>query len=169
MEDIGKMRINGLLIMLVIFSAQLAAEHIDDFSSDGCSHFPDGDFQDKNLWCGCCIEHDIAYWQGGDRQTKKTADQKLRQCVADITGNALLADAMYYGVTVGGSPVFPIWYRWGYGWSYGRGFRQLSTYERQQAKEKLQHYMITQANGSCDFQYPLLKAITDQFDRYFDE
>lgn len=131
------------------------ADKLDDFSSDGCSQFPDGTLTQQNLWCDCCITHDIAYWQGGNRNQKKQADQKLRQCVLNKTNNTLLAGAMYYGVTIGGLPVFPTWYRWGYGWRYGRGFQSLNLFEKQQAKEKLDHYFMTATPNSCDFEHPV--------------
>jgi len=92
------------------------AGQLDDFSSDGCSLFPDGTLANKNLWCDCCFEHDIAYWQGGNREQKKQADKILRICIQQKTGNSLLASSMYYAVTIGGFPIFPTWYRWGYGW-----------------------------------------------------
>lgn len=142
----------GLLILSIniVHTGQL-----DDFSSDGCSQFPDGTLTRQDLWCDCCVNHDIAYWQGGSRKQKKQADQTLRECVLQKTGNSLLADTMYYGVTLGGSPVYPTWYRWGYGWHYGHGFQPLNQYEKQMVEEKLQHYQMTMPQSSCDFEHPV--------------
>jgi len=133
----------------------VGAAELADFSSDGCSQFPDGTLTQQDLWCDCCITHDIAYWQGGNRQQKKQADEALRQCVLQKTDNKLLADTMYYGVTLGGSPVFPVWYRWGYGWRYGRGFQSLNKYEQQQVADQLQQYTVSMPYTSGDFDYPV--------------
>jgi len=143
------------IALLSLSTHNVLAGGLDDFSSDGCSQFPDGTFTQENLWCDCCISHDIAYWQGGSRKQKKQADQKLRACVLNKTGSILLADTMYYGVTFGGSPVFPTWYRWGYGWRYGRGFQSLNANEKQQLEEKLQRYFVTVPQRFCDFEHPL--------------
>ena len=132
-----------------------AAGQLEDFRSDGCSLFPDGTLLQQDLWCECCIAHDIAYWQGGSRKQKSQADETLRQCVQQKTGNTTLADTMYYGVTIGGLPVFPTWYRWGYGWRYGRGFQALNTNEIQQVEEKLLHYRQSLTPFSCDGEHPL--------------
>jgi len=143
------------LISLCLSVKCVGAAELADFSSDGCSQFPDGTFTQQDLWCDCCITHDIAYWQGGNRQQKKQADEALRQCVLQKTDNKLLADTMYYGVTLGGSPVFPVWYRWGYGWRYGRGFQSLNEYEQQQVTDQLQQYTVSMPYTSCDFDYPV--------------
>lgn len=78
------------------------------FTTDGCSAWPDG------AWVGCCIEHDIAYWCGGPRTARLAADRRLRECVrgkSAPTNGAL----MYYGVRLGGHPLWPFPWRWGYG------------------------------------------------------
>jgi len=74
---------------------------------------------------------------------------------------------MYYGVTIAGLPVFPTWYRWGYGWSYGRGFSLLTSIESQQAKEKLQHYYFSAAANSCDAKHPVKFMIEDELSEFF--
>jgi len=158
--------LHSLTIAITILSLSIQhviAGELDNFSSDGCSQFPDGTFTQENLWCDCCISHDIAYWQGGSRRQKKQADQKLRACVLNKTDSLLLADTMYYGVTFGGSPVFPTWYRWGYGWRYGRGFQSLSIVEQQQVEEKLQHYFIATPQGFCEFEHPLKLMLEKEF------
>ncbi len=147
--------ITAVITLLTLSTQSVMAGELDDFSSDGCSQFPDGTFTQENLWCDCCISHDIAYWQGGNHKQKKQADQDLRACVLNKTANHLLADTMYYGVTFGGSPVFPTWYRWGYGWPYGRGFQALNIYEKQQVETKLQHYFVTTPQDFCDFEHPV--------------
>lgn len=106
------------------------------FSSDGCSRFPDGTSQDRKLWCHCCLEHDQAYWQGGDRQQRKAADAQLRACVRKA-GRPKTAALMQLGVRAGGSPLWPSRFRWGYGWPYYRGYRPLSDAESERAAQLL--------------------------------
>ena len=48
-----------------------------EFSSDGCSLFLDGNFEDPKLWKECCVLHDIAYWRGGSKKEREEADQAL--------------------------------------------------------------------------------------------
>ena len=42
------------------------------------------------------------------------------------TGDSTLAQLMYEAVRAGGEPHFPAWYRWGYGWPIGRGYKELT-------------------------------------------
>lgn len=116
------------------------ASDISPFSSDGCSLFPDGTIKDHNLWCECCLRHDIAYWQGGTKEERKQADEALKHCIKEKTGNMELAEVMYQGVRFGGSPVFLTWYRWGYGWPYGRGYEPLTEAERESVNKRLREY-----------------------------
>ncbi len=94
----------------------------------------------------------MAYWRGGSKEERKAADKALRACVLARTGNSALATTMYDGVRVGGSPVFPAWYRWGYGWKYGRGYQALTEAEQKQAAEKLDNYKQTHPAGYCSKQ-----------------
>jgi hypothetical protein len=126
-----------------------SASVLHDFKSDGCSLFPDGDLEHRDLWCDCCFAHDFAYWQGGTQKERKKADETLRDCVIDRTHNKALAVLMYDGVRTGGHPAFPTWYRWAYGWNYGRGYKALTDEERQQAKEKLNEYFNKYPAGYC--------------------
>jgi hypothetical protein len=122
---------------------------LNEFTSDGCSLFPDGTIQNHSLWCECCFQHDLAYWRGGSEVQRHEADMALRACVLERTSNAALGAMMYDGVRAGGSPVFPTWYRWGYGWNYGRGYRTLSPSEQQQAQQLLARYFAAHPDGYC--------------------
>ena len=147
-----------LFLASIIFLNNAMAETINDFKSDGCSRFPDGTLDDSQLWCGCCVAHDKAYWQGGTRLKKDIADNALRECILQKTANLLLAETMYYGVMIGGSPLFPTDYRWGYGWSYGRDYQPLKLNERQQVQKKLALYQRSVKKNSCPasvFELPL--------------
>ena len=126
----------------------LAAD-LRPFTSDGCSLFPDGTIKDRTKWCDCCLSHDIAYWQGGTEEERKKADEVLRACVLERTKDRNLAETMYLGVRAGGHPAFPTWYRWAYGWSYGRGYKPLSDAEKQQVRERLNEYAQKHPTGYC--------------------
>lgn len=115
-------------------------ETLDDFTSDGCSLFPDRSLINGDDWYDCCLEHDIAYWQGGTKEQRLEADKKLRDCILKKTGNQALAEAMYQGVRFGGSPYFYNWYRWGYGWSYERKYQKLTPEEQDIVRDKLLDY-----------------------------
>ena len=81
-----------------------------DFSSDGCSLWPNG------TWTECCLKHDYIYWCGGDTSIRVRADRELRDCVNEII--PLVGSVMYPGVRVGGASILPTSFRWGYGYSW---------------------------------------------------
>ena len=56
-----------------------------------------------------------------------------------------MARVMYEAVRAGGSPHFPTWYRWGYGWPQGRGYQALSEEEQALVEKKLAQYNGDQA------------------------
>ncbi len=155
-----------VIIILLFISNTVVAEALKPFSSDGCSQFPDGTLSDKNLWCDCCITHDLAYWQGGSRQQKKQADEALRDCILKTSNSSLLAETMYTGVRLGGLPIFPVWYRWGYGWQYGRGFQSLNQLEKQQVTVQLLKYKSTLPKTYCDFEYPPVIMINETWQEF---
>lgn len=126
-----------LVLGIALLSGCATAQELKEFSSDGCSLFPDGDRNDRKRWCACCLQHDIAYWRGGTEEERQRADEQLRACVVERTGNAVLAETMYLGVRAGGTPSTPTGYRWGYGWNYGRGYAPLTDKEIGQARETL--------------------------------
>lgn len=73
---------------------------------------------------------------GGTQNEREKADDNLQQCVESL-GEKELSTIMRLGVKVGGAPVFPTWYRWGYGWPYSRGYKKLSEDERNQVNTRL--------------------------------
>ena len=117
---------------------------LSDFTSDECSLFIDGTFKDPELWKECCLKHDIAYWQGGTEEDRLQADLTFKACVEKKTGDSTLANLMYDAVRVGGEPYFPTWYRWGYGWPIGRGYKKLSEQEKIMVNQKLSKYWVSQ-------------------------
>ncbi len=121
-----------LTVFIAFFSVYFVAAKIVDkhntispFTSDGCSVFPDGTRQDQTLWMSCCVAHDYAYWQGGSYLQRLKADQTLKQCVENSEQPAI-ATIMFVGVRVGGSPLFPTSFRWGYGWGYPRWYKHVN-------------------------------------------
>ena len=121
-----------IITLIFLFTiSPVKAEDIKPFTSDGCSLFPDGTFEQNELWLSCCTAHDLAYWQGGTYEQRLDADNELRQCVAKV-GEPQIANLMLAGVRVGGSPYFPTSYRWGYGWSYSRFYKPLTEEEKLQ-------------------------------------
>jgi hypothetical protein len=133
-----------LVILLMTFVGQtVLADTLKPFTSDGCSAFPDGTFEQKKLWLGCCQRHDFDYWQGGTYLQKVAADNRLKMCVTQV-GQPTIAALMLAGVKVGGTPYLPTSFRWGYGWSYPRFYGALSEEELQQVKMlSLDIYLIT--------------------------
>ena len=139
-----------LIIAVSLFTiGTVSAAELCDFTSDGCSLFPDGNYKDRALWCDCCLAHDISYWRGGTREDRKHADERLRDCVLERTGSKALADLMCDGVRTGGHPAFPAWYRWGYGWKYGKKYAPLTEQENQQVQRKLKAYYAKHPTGYC--------------------
>jgi len=113
----------AIIAATILVSA--CARPIKPFTSDGCSSFPNGTFEQTELWLQCCTAHDVAYWKGGTYDQRLEADEALRMCVKEV-GEPEIALLMLAGVRVGGSPVWPTTYRWGYGWSYPKWYAILS-------------------------------------------
>ncbi len=124
-----------------MFPLLAMGEEIKPFTTDGCSSFPDGNIKQHSLWVSCCIRHDLAYWKGGTYEERLQADRTLESCVKEV-GEPKIAAIMLAGVRVGGSPYFPTSFRWGYGWSYPRGYKSLSAQEKIEVKKKLDMFKL---------------------------
>ncbi len=140
------------LVILYLGSLSATADELQPFTTDGCSVFPDGTYKQQSLWLNCCIRHDLAYWKGGSYQQRLEADQALRKCVTEI-GEPEIAQLMLTGVRVGGSPYYPTFFRWGYGWPYLRGYRELSENEKAAVIKQLSLFSR------------MLDSITDEMDK----
>lgn len=105
------------------------------FTTDGCSLFPNGTSDEKDLWLNCCEKHDYQYWKGGSKEERLKADLALRDCVAAV-GKPEVARLMLKGVRAGGTPYLPTPFRWGFGWPYLRGYKQLTDAEKKLVEEK---------------------------------
>jgi len=139
----------SLIAIMLLLAACSDKTELSDFSSDGCSLFPDRSLIDAKDWCECCLEHDVAYWQGGTEAQRLAADEQLRECVLAKTDDPILAEAMFNGVRLGGSPYFYNWYRWGYGWSDRRTYQALTLEEQRLVTEKLVEYYKSNPTSPC--------------------
>lgn len=135
----------SFFISVTTLSLSATAEEIKPFTTDGCSVFPDGNLIDNKKWLNCCVSHDFAYWKGGTYDERKEADEALKQCVIGI-GEPELAELMYLGVRMGGSPYFPTWYRWGYGWPYLRGYEPLTAEEESDIEKQSRRFQQSSGN-----------------------
>ncbi len=122
-------------VSILAITACSQTQLLKPFTSDGCSVFPDGTLKHRNLWLQCCTAHDLSYWQGGTYNDRLTADLELEQCVA-TTGKKEIARLMLAGVRVGGTPILPTPFRWGYGWSYPKWYGELTDAEKAQVEEQ---------------------------------
>ena len=138
-----------LLIFAVVHSACAGEGQLRPFSTDGCSVFPDRSLISKADWCQCCVAHDLAYWRGGTSQARLSADKALSTCVLRVTANKALADLMYAGVRTGGGPHFYTPYRWGYGWPFGRPYRELTPEEEAIAFKLEREYRAANPSLAC--------------------
>jgi hypothetical protein len=138
--------------LLLLLPASVLSTELSTFSTDGCSAFPEGTIAQQSLWFDCCISHDLAYWKGGSFAQRQQADLELGQCVARL-GEPDIAQLMYRGVRIGGTPHIPTPFRWGYGWPFARGYKPLNEEEKQQVREQLQAFQL------------MVKTITQKVDK----
>ena len=133
-------------------SEQTYGNKLEAFTSDGCSGFPDGiPLLASTLWRHCCVQHDLAYWQGGTAEQRKAADDVLRTCVSK-TSIPLLGEMMYLGVRVGGYTGLPTSWRWGYGWMINTGYHKLLPDEQVQLDKLLKD--VPSDLSKIDLKYP---------------
>ena len=59
----------------------------------------------------------------------------LQSCVIQL-GKPSTSLVMLVGVRIGGSPIFPATFRWGYGWAYPRWYGDLTDQEQWQVEKK---------------------------------
>jgi hypothetical protein len=139
----------SLLFFMTLSSPCFAQEALSPFTTDGCSRFPDRSPLGKSDWCGCCVQHDLAYWRGGSAEARLWADNELSACVQRSSGNKALAGLMFNGVRAGGGPYFHTSYRWGYGWTFGKGYAALTPEEVALADKLEQEYRAKHPTLVC--------------------
>lgn len=95
------------------------------FTTDGCSGYMTKlwkFFTGKvPPWNDCCKEHDIPYHKGGTKEERIKADKGLRKCVKN-KGYKVIAWGMEKAVRMGGHPLLPTSWRWGYGYKYPKQY-----------------------------------------------
>jgi hypothetical protein len=64
-------------------------------------------------WEDCCEAHDEYYWRGGTWLDRLRADIGLYECIRAST-TEFRAWLYFTGVRLGGSPLWPTTYRFGY-------------------------------------------------------
>ena len=152
-----KMKLVSTVILALLCSSLFAADelfNLDDFSSDGCSAYPDGyPFTKENEWIHCCITHDMSYWYGGTKAERREADDLLNQCIEDVTSK-LHGSLMEAGVFLGGTPYLPTQWRWGYGWNERVSYQTLTNIQRQELDLKFDTILSSiedkKLNGEID-------------------
>lgn len=72
-------------------------------------------------WEGLCVDHDKVYWRGGTAADRREADALLLAGVAH-GGHPVIGILMWLSVRIGGHPLLPTPWRWGYGWAYPRWY-----------------------------------------------
>lgn len=89
-------------------------------------------------WNDCCVEHDLLYWAGGESFYRTRADLELYQCVLKA-GYPRWATLMWIAVRIGGHPLLPLPWRWGYGWNYWESL----TYAAQVRLVSIEHLLYS--------------------------
>lgn len=123
---------------------------LQPFSTDGCTLFPDRSPTSPADWCGCCVEHDLAYWRGGTEAERLAADRRLEECVRSVTGDPALARTMLRGVRVGGSPYLHTPFRWAYGWPQERNYEPLTPAESARADQLEARFRAERPARDCE-------------------
>ena len=95
------------------------------FTTDGCSGGMSWCwrklFNRNPPWERLCIDHDKDYWRGGTAEDRQWADAGLLIGIAP-KGYPFIAILMWLAVRIGGHPLLPFPWRWGYGWRWPRWY-----------------------------------------------
>lgn len=126
-----------LSILLFMLTLAANAQVIKGFETDGCTMYPDGTSDNPTLWYHCCLEHDLRYWVGGDKEDQKIADLKLKQCVRKVS-SSFRAELIYRGIRLGHLSPIKSKYKWGWGWRHPRRFTPLTVNEKVEALRMLE-------------------------------
>ncbi|QNM94931.1 hypothetical protein [Chitinimonas koreensis] len=97
------------------------------FTTDGCSGGMSWIWRRvlrrRPPWEHACVSHDLAYWRGGSAADRRHADAMLAARVC-MNGHPVWAFTMWLAVRIGGHPLLPTPWRWGYGFPYPTSYRK---------------------------------------------
>ena len=87
----------------------------NSFKSDGCSAWFD-EWKGHSLYPVCFL-HDLKYWAGYPEEhvERLIADAELMIGIARTLNDTRMAEIMFYGVRLGGHPIFKQSFSWGFG------------------------------------------------------
>lgn len=116
-----------LSVLLLSSVAQAREEKLTSFASDYCTFYPEGTYYRPGLWQHCCLQHDLYFWAGGEKNDRLNANYQLRDCVEKVT-NAKHAKAVYAGVTAAQySPIKDPDQKFNNAWRSRPDYQRLST------------------------------------------
>lgn len=121
--------VNSMPIALASDSSSSSVK-IKPFATDYCTMFIEGN------WAHCCLDHDLRYWIGGERQDQDQSDLELRACVRDAAG-PVMAGLIYYSVRSGHYSPIKHKYRWSWGWGEEEVFEALSDEQKKAAVQEI--------------------------------
>lgn len=112
-------------LAMSLCSEKIAEQPRVEFSTDGCTLWPDG-FNAESNWSACCVRSDVDYWCGGTSDDRITTDNTFRECVKKES--AIMATLMFYSSRLFGHPMMPAPWRWGWGHAdYPRGYEAVNS------------------------------------------
>lgn len=99
--------------------------NLKPFKSDGCSGGMSWlwrkIFKRPPPWEDVCVRHDQAYHKGGRSGQRLSADINMMLDII-VKGYPNIAVLMFILVRIGGLPILPTSYRWGFGRPYFKSF-----------------------------------------------
>jgi len=140
-----------LTLLTILTSCRSEENQLKDFTTDGCSMFMDRSYVSEADWTHCCVKHDIAYYGGGEEKLRLEADLELKSCIEKVD-TEVLANLVFKGVRVGGSPYSVMPYRWGYGWTKNNYYNALSKEQKSMVLEKTKNIDIYDKNQIESFE-----------------
>lgn len=115
-----------ILLLSLTLTTFARTEAISPFETDYCTNSSEGTREWPELWKHCCLEHDLFFWAGGNKQDRYDSDLRLKSCIEE-TGQSERARIMYWAVRAGSySPIKYPKRKWNNGWQRRRDYQTLS-------------------------------------------
>ncbi len=114
--------------------------YLKPFETDGCSISPDSSLTSKKSYLPCCIQHDYNYWLGGSESDRLNADQTFYACMKTVA-STLTAYSYYRAVRISGGPRTGLPFKWGYGWSKNRLWKEINSSHVSFIEELTEQYL----------------------------